>query len=62
MKTDKPAPETDKEPEAPHPRETYSFVGHEDEELALADGLKSGRMHHAWLITGTKGLGKATLA
>ena len=62
MKSEKPAPETDKEPETPHPRETYSFVGHLDEELALADGLKSGRMHHAWLITGTKGLGKATLA
>jgi DNA polymerase-3 subunit delta' len=62
VKTEKPAPETDKEPEAPHPRETYSFVGHEEEEQALADGLKSGRMHHAWLITGTKGLGKATLA
>jgi DNA polymerase III subunit delta' len=62
VKTEKPAPETDKEPETSHPRETYSFVGHEDEELALADGLKSGRMHHAWLITGTKGLGKATLA
>lgn len=62
MKTDKPAPETDKEPQAPHPRETFSFVGHEEQEQALADGLKSGRMHHAWLITGTKGLGKATLA
>lgn len=62
MKTEKPAPETDREPEAPHPRESYSFVGHEEQEQALADGLKSGRMHHAWLITGTKGLGKATLA
>lgn len=62
MKTEKPAPETDKEPQAPHPRETFGFVGHEDEEQALADALRSGRMHHAWLITGTKGLGKATLA
>ena len=62
MKTEKPAPETDKEPEAPHPRETFSFVGHEEQEQALADALKSGRMHHAWLITGTKGLGKATMA
>jgi DNA polymerase III subunit delta' len=62
MKTEKPPPETDKEPETPHPRETSAFVGHEEQEQALADGLKSGRMHHAWLITGTKGLGKATLA
>lgn len=62
MKTEKAAPETDKEPQAPHPRETYTFVGHDEQEQALADVLKSGRMHHAWLITGTKGLGKATLA
>lgn len=62
MKSDKPAPETDREPNAPHPRETFSFCGHEHEEQALADALKSGRMHHAWLLAGTKGLGKATLA
>jgi DNA polymerase III subunit delta' len=62
VKTEKPAVETDKEPQALHPRETYSFVGHEAEEAALADGLASGRMHHAWLIAGAKGLGKATLA
>lgn len=62
MKSDKPAPETDKEPEAPHPRETYSYVGHDEQEQALLDALRGGRMHHAWLITGAKGLGKATLA
>ncbi len=62
MKAEKPAPETDKEPEAPHPRETFSFVGHEAEEQALLDGLRGGRMHHAWLLAGAKGLGKATLA
>jgi DNA polymerase-3 subunit delta' len=28
----------------------------------LAEALGSGRMHHAWLIAGPKGLGKATLA
>ena len=62
MKSDKPAPETDKEPETPHPRETYSYVGHDEQEQALLDALRGGRMHHAWLITGAKGLGKATLA
>jgi DNA polymerase III subunit delta' len=62
VKSDKPALETDKEPQTPHPRETYSFVGHDEQEQALADALKSGRMHHAWLIAGAKGLGKATLA
>ncbi|MGE0742933.1 MAG: DNA polymerase III subunit delta' [Hyphomonadaceae bacterium] len=62
MKAEKALAETDKEPGAPHPRETFGFVGHEAEENALAEALRGGRMHHAWLIAGTKGLGKATLA
>jgi DNA polymerase-3 subunit delta' len=62
VKTEKPAIETDREPSTSHPRETFAFFGHEQEEQALADGLRSGRMHHAWLLAGTKGLGKATLA
>jgi DNA polymerase-3 subunit delta' len=62
MKAEKPAPELDKEPSAPHPRETFSFIGHEAEEEAFAEGLRGGRMHHAWLLTGAKGVGKATLA
>lgn len=62
MKAEKPAVELDKEPSAPHPRETFSFVGHEAEEEAFAEGLRGGRMHHAWLLAGPKGLGKATLA
>lgn len=62
MKAEKPAPETDKEPKAPHPRETMSFVGHDAEEAALAEGLGGARMHHAWLLAGPKGLGKASLA
>lgn len=62
MKSDKPAPETDKEPAAPHPRETFTLVGHEAEEQALADALAGERLHHAWLLAGPKALGKATLA
>lgn len=62
MKAEKAAPETDREPNAPHPRETFSYLGHEAEEHALADALRGGRMHHAWLLAGAKGLGKATLA
>ena len=62
MKADKPPLETDREPNAPHPRETYSYVGHDAEERTLAEALTGGRMHHAWLLTGAKGLGKATLA
>jgi len=62
VKAEKPAPETDKEPNTPHPRETFTFLGHDEEEAALSDGFASGRMHHAWLLAGAKGLGKATLA
>ena len=62
MRAEKAAPETDKELGAPHPRETYGFVGHDTQELALAAALEGGRMHHAWLLAGPKGLGKATLA
>ncbi len=28
----------------------------------MVEALRSGRMHHAWLITGPEGIGKATLA
>lgn len=62
MKGEKPIIETDKEPGAPHPRETYAFAGHDAEEAMLAEALAGARMHHAWLIAGAKGLGKATLA
>ena len=54
--------ETDQEPGAPHPRLTYGLVGHDAQEAMLAAGLAGGRMHHAWLLSGPKGLGKATLA
>lgn len=62
MKEEKKPSETDQEPKAPHPRETFSFVGHDAEERALADALASDHVHHAWLVAGPKGLGKATLA
>ncbi|MDX2232923.1 MAG: DNA polymerase III subunit delta' [Hyphomonadaceae bacterium] len=52
----------DQEPGAAHPRDTYAFQGHEYVEAILADALGGARLHHAWLITGPKGVGKATLA
>ena len=36
--------------------------GHEAAERALLDAWTSGRLHHAWLIVGPQGIGKATLA
>ena len=44
------------------PRETSVLYGHHDAEQALLDSYRSGRIPHAWLIGGAKGIGKATLA
>ena len=55
-------PEADRAEGAPHPRETLALFGHDAAEAAFLDAFTSGRMHHAWLITGPKGIGKATLA
>lgn len=46
----------------PLPREQTALVGHEDAAARLHDAYRTGRMHHAWLVTGPKGIGKATLA
>ena len=46
----------------PDPRANPLLLGHEAAEATLLEALRSGRMHHAWLITGPDGIGKATLA
>lgn len=46
----------------PLPREQTALVGHDAAAAILQDAYCSGRMHHGWLITGPKGIGKATLA
>ena len=46
----------------PHPRERHLFFGHRGAEQAFADAAAAGRLHHAWLIGGPEGIGKATLA
>jgi DNA polymerase-3 subunit delta' len=54
--------EPDQEAGARPPRETLTLVGHEAAEAELAGTLSGARLHHAWLISGPKGVGKATLA
>ncbi|RMD89199.1 MAG: DNA polymerase III subunit delta' [Alphaproteobacteria bacterium] len=49
-------------PEPPHPRMTPHLEGHEAAERTLLAALDGGRLHHAWLFTGPRGIGKATLA
>jgi len=46
----------------PHPRETLTLHGHVEAEHAFLDAYRGGRMPHAWLIGGARGIGKATLA
>jgi DNA polymerase III subunit delta' len=55
-------PEADRLEGVPHPRETKQLYGHADAQRMLAEALQHGRMHHAWLVTGPRGIGKATLA
>lgn len=44
------------------PHRQDQFFGHDEAERALMDAWNSGKMHHAWLLTGPKGIGKATFA
>ncbi len=46
----------------PEPRANPELIGHDDAARTLAEAAESGRLHHAWLIAGPPGLGKATLA
>ncbi len=46
----------------PAARENPGLLGHEDAEQTLRQGFESGRLAHAWLISGPEGIGKATLA
>jgi DNA polymerase III subunit delta' len=45
-----------------HPRRRTDLKGHQVVEATILRQLASGRMHHAWLLTGPRGIGKATLA
>jgi DNA polymerase-3 subunit delta' len=57
-----PVPEADRLGEFPHPRETSRLFGQDAGERLLGGAFASGRMHHAWILAGREGIGKATLA
>ena len=46
----------------PLPRETSRLLGHNAGEQTLLAAYRSARLHHGWLISGPRGVGKATLA
>ncbi|MGB3316790.1 MAG: DNA polymerase III subunit delta' [Albidovulum sp.] len=55
-------PEPDRIEGAPHPRDTVRLIGQGAAEASFLDAHSAGRLHHAWLLTGPRGVGKATLA
>ncbi len=57
-----PIPEPDRVEGAPHPRETRHLIGQTAAEAAFMAAWRQGRMPHGWLLTGPRGVGKATLA
>ncbi|TAN19668.1 MAG: DNA polymerase III subunit delta' [Rhizobiaceae bacterium] len=57
------APEQyDSIPGVPEPRENPLLVGHKEAADLLATAYRQGRLHHALLLSGPHGIGKATFA
>ena len=54
-------PEADKLDGCPHPRKTLNLFGHKKAQTEILNALKNKKIHHAWLVCGPKGIGKATL-
>lgn len=55
-------PEADRLDGFPHPRHTRNLFGHAGAENLLAEAVASRKLHHGWVISGSAGVGKATLA
>lgn len=56
------APEPDRVPGAPHPREAARVIGQDEAVADFLAAADSHRLHHALMLTGPRGVGKATLA
>ena len=48
--------------DVPEPAENAVLVGHDEVRAALAASYKAGQLHHALMLAGPEGIGKATLA
>jgi len=62
--TSKAADSEDQQPEATvlYPRNTAELFGHGTAEELFVQAYRAGALHHAWLLTGEQGIGKATFA
>ncbi len=49
-------------PDPLHPRLTGKLFGHDAAEELFLGAFGAGSLHHAWLLTGERGIGKATFA
>ena len=56
------SPQATEDDDEPQPRSTAELFGHAQAEAALLAAYRGGRIPHAFLIAGPKGIGKATLA
>ena len=45
-----------------HPRDRFDLIPDAAAEAAFLDAFDKGRLHHAWLLCGVEGSGKATFA
>jgi DNA polymerase-3 subunit delta' len=45
-----------------HPRDSHTLLGLDAAVGAFVDARARGRLHHAWLLTGPEGMGKASFA
>ena len=55
-------PESDRISGVAHPKNSDLLFGHSIAEAQVLEAFNSSRMQHAWMITGPKGIGKASLA
>lgn len=62
MSKDDALPLSDQAQGAPHPSAVPRLLGHAQAERALLDAIADERLHHAWLLIGPKGVGKASFA
>ncbi|MBO6826852.1 MAG: DNA polymerase III subunit delta' [Sneathiella sp.] len=62
MAADADIPQIDCAEGLPHPALNQTLVGHPEAEEEFLSSFNGGRFHHAWLLTGPKGIGKASFA
>ena len=55
-------PEADRLDDFPHPRECKNLFGHRTAIASVLESAAQDQVHHAWIIAGPEGIGKATFA